>query len=438
MSGIIFGCIAPHPPILLPEIAGGRQREIDATTKAMNRLTKEVGKQRPETLLVISPHGVSHYDAMGIVTGKATAGSFASWGVSGLDFHFANDLQMVKAIREEAKKLKVPLVTMGDRGYELDHGVLVPMYFLHNGIEGVPLVPLTFSWLPLSTHFTFGQAIRKAAEKTGKRVAILASGDLSHRLIPSAPAGFDPMGNTFDKQLVDAVAAMDTQAILNMDANLVERAGECGLRSIVILLGALDGLPLRQEVLSYEGPFGVGYMVASFHIKGAQEDPLVALARRTVEGYVKDRTVPDKPTVASPEMKEKAGVFVCLKKHGELRGCIGTFEPTRPNVAEEIVVNAISSATRDPRFTPVTPTELGDLSYSVDILTKPEPVDSVDKLHPKRYGVIVEAGGRRGLLLPDLEGVDTVEQQIDICRRKGGIYPDDPVKLYRFKVRRHE
>ncbi|MBM3172127.1 MAG: AmmeMemoRadiSam system protein A [Chloroflexi bacterium] len=167
-----------------------------------------------------------------------------------------------------------------------------------------------------------------------------------------------------------------------------------------------------------------------------QLDPLVQLAREAVESYVgQGKTL--KPKELSPEMRERAGVFVSLKKHGELRGCIGTFEPTRSNVAEEIVANAISSATRDPRFLPVSPSELSELEYSVDVLTRPEPIDSIERLDHKKYGVIVECGYRRGLLLPDLEGVDSVEEQIRICRLKAGIAPDEPVRLYRFQVKRH-
>jgi AmmeMemoRadiSam system protein A len=136
-------------------------------------------------------------------------------------------------------------------------------------------------------------------------------------------------------------------------------------------------------------------------------------------------------------MRGKAGVFVSIKKHGQLRGCIGTFEPDKSNVAQEIISNAVSSAIRDPRFLPVVAEELPDLTYSVDVLTTPEPVESEKELDPERYGVIVEKGKRHGLLLPDLEGVDTVEQQIDICRQKAGIAPDEPVKLYRFEVKRY-
>ena len=164
---------------------------------------------------------------------------------------------------------------------------------------------------------------------------------------------------------------------------------------------------------------------------------LVRLAKKTVEAYIKEGKV-FKQEKLTLQMKEKAGVFVSIHKLGELRGCIGTIEPQRANVAEEIILNAISSATRDPRFLPITPDELKDLDYSVDVLTKPEPVKSQDQLDPKRYGVIVEAGWRKGVLLPDLEGVDSVDYQIDICRQKAGIAPNEPVKLYRFEVKRYK
>ena len=171
-------------------------------------------------------------------------------------------------------------------------------------------------------------------------------------------------------------------------------------------------------------------------MKSEDMHPLPRLAKETVESWVREAKTPH-PSELTPEMKEKAGVFVTIKKQGELRGCIGTFEPTQSSVAEEIINNAVSSSTRDPRFLPVAPEELSDLTYSVDVLTSPEPVESEEDLDPRRYGVIVESGRRRGLLLPDLEGVDTVERQISICRQKAGILPDESVKLYRFEVRRY-
>src|SRR3989339_528137 len=165
---------------------------------------------------------------------------------------------------------------------------------------------------------------------------------------------------------------------------------------------------------------------------------LVQLAKNTIEEYVKYGKLFKPPVELTLEMKDKAGVFVSIKKQGELRGCIGTFQPTTSNVAEEIIRNAIEAATRDPRFPPVQPEELDSLVISVDLLSAPERVGSEKELNAKRYGVIVKAGLKRGLLLPDLEGVNTPEEQIEICRRKAGIGGREPVELFRFEVRRYK
>lgn len=166
--------------------------------------------------------------------------------------------------------------------------------------------------------------------------------------------------------------------------------------------------------------------------------PLVKLARETIELYVRERKVLEpRDEDLTPEMKGSAGVFVSLKERGMLRGCIGTFQPTEPNIASEVIRNAISAATQDPRFSPVRPEELERLEYSVDVLTDPEQVNGTADLDPKRYGVIVKAGGRRGLLLPDLEGVDTAEEQVGIAMQKAGIAPGAPVTLFRFEVKRY-
>jgi AmmeMemoRadiSam system protein A len=168
--------------------------------------------------------------------------------------------------------------------------------------------------------------------------------------------------------------------------------------------------------------------------------PLVELAKETIESYVREKRTIKPPEEPMPEMQGRAGTFVSLHdSRGNLRGCIGTIEPQQPTVAQEVIQNAISAATRDPRFPPVQPEELEDLDVKVDVLTEPELIDSLDQLDPKRYGVIVESesGWRRGLLLPDLEGVDTVEYQVDIAMRKAGIHPGDPMQLHRFEVKRY-
>ena len=435
--GIVFGCVAPHPPLLIPDVGHGQEKAIQATTDAMNRLADELAEADPQTLVVISPHGRGHGDAMGVLTATGCAGNMRQWGSSLPQTAYRNDLELVAALQQEAATAHIPVKSIDDKEYQLDHGSIVPMYFLGAKARGIPVVPMTFSYLPLPYHFALGQALRLAAERTGKRVAVIASGDLSHRLTQSAPSGYDPEGQVFDQHVVRAVREMDHDVLLNLNPVLVERAGECGLRSIVILLGALEALEVTPQVHSYEGPFGVGYMVASLPVKGPrQPHPIVSLARETIERYVREgKTL--KPGELTPEMKERAPVFVSIKKFGELRGCIGTYDPARENVALETIANAVSAATQDPRFYPVSVEELPYLCYSVDVLTRPQKVTDRGMLDPKRYGIIVEHKGKRGLLLPDLEGVDTVEEQILICSHKAGISPQDPVDIYCFEVKRY-
>jgi AmmeMemoRadiSam system protein A len=449
MAGIVFGCIVPHPPLIVPAVGGGREAEISATTKAMERITDELAQVRPELVFIISPHGTYYYDAMGVSTAPSSKGDFSMWASGGPEMVFPNDLTATDLLQKECSDAGIPLGSIGQQTYELDHGVTVPMYFLQNALPSVPVVPLTFSMLPLDVHLAFGKAIAAVANRSGKRVAVIASGDLSHRLTPDAPSGYHPQGKAFDEELVELVGKKNADGILNLDQALVENAGQCGLRSIVILFGALEGLEYSPKVLSYEGPFGVGYLVASMSVEprapagGAEHDnalevghPLVNLAQKTVESYVRSGKVPD-PSELTQEMRQQAGVFVSIKKLGELRGCIGTFEPTQENVAHEIIVNAISSATRDPRFHPIEEHELPQLSYSVDVLTQPEPVSGPEDLDPKRYGIIVQAGLRRGLLLPDLDGVNTIEEQLAIALAKAGISPDEDFELQRFEVKRY-
>jgi AmmeMemoRadiSam system protein A len=227
------------------------------------------------------------------------------------------------------------------------------------------------------------------------------------------------------------------------------------------MAGALDGKAIKPELLSYEGPFGVGYAIAAYSILGndesrhfdeiyergeqarieklkEREDEYVRLARQTLEQYIKYREYIKCPEELPAEMlHEKAGVFVSLKLDGRLRGCIGTIAPTTQNIAEEIIQNAVSAGAQDSRFEEVRADELERLVYSVDVLEEPKPISSIDELDVKQYGVIVNAGRRRGLLLPNLEGIDTPEQQVTIALQKGGIKPSEKYKMERFKVVRH-
>ena len=279
---------------------------------------------------------------------------------------------------------------------------------------------------------------------------------------PDGPNGYSAKGKEFDDLLVKSFTQLDVNTLLEIDEGFCEAAGECGLRSFIMMFGAMDGFDISSQVYSYEGPFGVGYSVAKFevghknsernileklkeenskklvHIRN-QEDPYVNLARHALEAYVKEKKIVKLSEDLPQEMLvSKAGTFVSIKKQGQLRGCIGTTSPTRDNIAEEIIHNAISSGTRDPRFDPIEESELEGLVYSVDVLNAAEPIKDLSELDVLKYGVIVRKGSRTGLLLPNLEGVDTTEQQVKISLQKAGIKPSEAYTMERFEVIRHK
>ena len=262
---------------------------------------------------------------------------------------------------------------------------------------------------------------------------MIASGDLSHRLKADGPYGLSPDGAVYDEKIRAIIKTADFDELLLISPEFLDSAGECGHRPLVVMIGAIGGRPVVSRLLSYQAPFGVGYAVAEFNITKSW---LVQLAQSTVENYLSG-----KPTASSAlaTRTERAGVFVSIKKLGELRGCIGTTQPTTANVAAEVIQNAISAATDDPRFPAITPDELPLLSYSVDVLSPPEPIDSIELLDPRVYGVIVRLHGKQGLLLPDLDGIDDPRQQVLIAMEKAGIAEADldQVKLARFTVKRY-
>ncbi|MDD4336048.1 MAG: AmmeMemoRadiSam system protein A [Firmicutes bacterium] len=467
MGELVLAALAPHPPIVVPGVGGREAAKAQKTVDAMRKLAREVTEAKPDTVIVISPHAPVFADVVAINGHPHIRGSLAQFGAD-VELEFDSNMELASAIDAEAKDMGVSTAILEPslaRRHRvppgLDHGTFVPVYFIADEYYPFRLVSVSMGVGTLKELYMFGMCMASAIDKSKDRVAVIASGDLSHRLTPDAPAGYAPEGKVFDEAVVDALKRMDVVALARLDHGLIEAAGMCGLNPIVMMLGALEGISVESEVLSYEGPFGVGYAVAVLRPVGrsheanrfqrlmagveerrsklrSAESAFVGLARGAVEAYVSTGKVADPPEPLPEAMQGRAGVFCSLHKGGHLRGCIGTTEPTRPNIAEEIIANAISAAVRDPRFEPVAPDELADIVYSVDVLSPAEPISSPEKLDPKRYGVIVRRGARVGLLLPDLEGVDTVEEQISIARRKAGIGLDVPVELERFEVTRYE
>ncbi len=320
------------------------------------------------------------------------------------------------------------------KAHQHEHSIEVQIPFLQYFKKDIKFVPIMLTYASGATYKEIGKELAQAIKESGKEVVIIASSDMTH---------YEPqeVAKSKDTQAIEAILDLNADELLKRVEEL--NISMCGYAPTTALITAAKGLgATRAELVRYQtsgdviGDYSTVVGYAGILIK--EMSPLVKLAKQTVEAHVKGGDITQQPEKLTPEMKKKAGVFVSLHKLGQLRGCIGTFEPSKDNVAKEIIANAINSATRDPRFQPVAPNELKDLTYNVDVLTKPEPIESEDQLDPKKYGIIVEAGLRQGLLLPDLEGVDSVDYQIDICRQKAGIMPDEPIKLYRFEVKRYK
>ena len=455
---IMAAFMVPHPPMIVPEIGRGSEAQIRETTLAYEKAAEEIAALEPDTIIITSPHSVMYSDYFHISPGRKAKGSFADFRARQVQFEEEYDEELVDRICLEALEEHFPAGTLGERDPRLDHGTMVPLWFIRRRYSGGRIVRIGLSGLPLTDHYRLGMLIREAVDALGRKAVFIASGDLSHKLQTYGPYGFAKEGPEYDCRIMEDCGSGDFGRLLTYEEAFCEKAAECGHRSFVIMAGALDGMEVRA---SHQDVTGVGYGICTFYPrqedahrhfltsylddlerKVSQEaqhaDAYVKLARRTIDLYVRTGKTPPVPSDLPEEMlKMRAGTFVSIHKQGKLRGCIGTIAPTASCVAREIIQNAVSACSKDPRFDPVTEEELKWLEISVDVLGKPEKIDSPEQLDVKRYGVIVTCGYRRGLLLPDLDGVDTPAQQISIALQKGQIRENEKYTMERFEVIRH-
>jgi AmmeMemoRadiSam system protein A/AmmeMemoRadiSam system protein B len=456
------GFIVPHPPIILPEVGKGEERAISATAKAYTEAANRIAILKPDTVILTSPHAELYADYFHIAPGLEASGDMSQFSAPQAKVKVKYDSEFVKALSEKAQSEGIRAGTLGERDPSLDHGSVIPLRFILPVYSDFRVVRIGLSGFSAREHYRLGECIADVARSLGRRTVIVASGDLSHKLKDDGPYGFAAEGPEFDEKITAAMADGDFMRFLDFDENFCDKAAECGLRSFIIMAGALDGMKVKPELLSYEGPFGVGYAVASFEVTGedkerrfgeiydviqtekaiarkASEDEYVRLARLSLETFINTGRRAELPDGLPEKMlSERCGAFVTLKKDGMLRGCIGTIEPASDCIAEEIMNNAVSAGTQDPRFDSVEKTELNELIYSVDVLSPARPVVDRNKLDARKYGVIVTAGYKRGLLLPDIEGVDTPDEQIAIALRKAGINKREKYTLEYFEVVRHK
>lgn len=449
-----FGIIAPHPPIIVREVGGTRTDVTSATVGSLRAAAGMLGCFDPDTVVIMSPHAPTDDAGFAVDSGSRISGSLHAFGAPQVRLQYETDTALATALMGALERAGLPAVDRAAaprlESGTLDHGGVVPLSFLLPPMTR-PVVVLSLSHQPYEAHAELGRLLASVAASLGRRVAFVASGDCSHRLTHDGPYPYSPRAAELDSAIVAGVADADFGALSRIDRVTVVEGGECGLRSFITLGGFLgDGCETR--VLSYEGPWGVGYLTAVAGSPGLlatleatpgtgcsggePEHPLPALAREAIEQYVRNGVVIDCEAFDDPGLPSTAGVFVSLHVRGELRGCIGTISAHRGSLAEEVVHNALEAATRDPRFPPLTASELADLDVKVDVLGDAESCAFSD-LDPAVWGVIVTSGWRRGLLLPDIEGVDTAEKQVGIALRKAGIDPGEDYTLERFGVDRH-
>ena len=455
---IIAAFMVPHPPMIVPEIGRGSEKQVEKTIKSYEKVAEEIAALKPETIIISSPHSVMYSNYFHISPGGEARGSFAEFGAPQVKFDVKYDEELVEQMTALADTAHFPAGTLGEKTPSLDHGTMVPLWFILKKYKDFKLVRTGLSGFDLLKHYEYGMLIKDAVEKLGRRGVYVASGDLSHKLQDYGPYGFAEEGPVYDSRIMEVCSGARFGELFDFDENFCDKAAECGHKSFVIMAGALDGRSVDATQYSHEDVTGVGYGICSFYpkdedagrhflaarLKRVQEeleqksqksDAYVKLARASAEYYVKNGDVMKLPDWVPPDLlSAKAGAFVSVHKFGALRGCIGTIAATQKNLALEIIHNAVSAVSKDPRFEPVEENELNYLDINVDVLGEAEPIKSEAELDVKKYGVIVQSGYKRGLLLPDLEGVDTVEEQVAIARRKGGIAPGEKVDLFRFEV----
>ena len=262
---LVFGAISPHPPVVIPEIGGENLKQVKQTAQALKDLEEDLYASKPDTIIIISPHGIISPDNFLLNIAPHFSSNLEEFGDFKNKLEFSADIQLASKIEEAAEDNSIP-ISLIDKP-QLDHGVSVPLFFLTQHLPKVKIVPISYCLLDWKTHLNFGQTIAHEIAQTNKRVAVIASGDLSHSLKEGAPAGYSAEGKKFDQTLVKLLANNDIESITHLDSGLVEAANECGLRSILILLGIFQNSNWQTRVISYEGPLGVGYLVASLTLK---------------------------------------------------------------------------------------------------------------------------------------------------------------------------
>jgi AmmeMemoRadiSam system protein A len=437
-----------HAPIVVPDVAGNRARQCAETTRAMTDIATRLRAHAPDVLVIVSPHAARHATRWGICMQTPLQGNFGRFGAEHIGVTLPGAPDAAARLAPLARELR--LTTRELTGEELDHGTLVPLYFMSKAGWTGPTLLIAPPYPTNRTEERMGQAIARAADQAGERWAVLASGDMSHRLTPGAPSGYHPLAKEFDRTFKARIDAGDLRGACAIDADLRELAAEDVVDSCAVAAAAVGYRNQGHRTYAYEGPFGVGYLEAVLFEESPPNDDgtgggtetrpwpaMLRIAREAISAKI-THSAYRVPVLPKP-WNAPQGAFVTLRDpRGELRGCIGHVEPRFGALAEEIAACAAAAATQDTRFARVTPRELLQVRIELSLLSKPEPVIDISTLDPQRYGVVVSSGRARGVLLPGIEGVVTGEEQLRIAAAKGHLPASRTWVIERFEVQKWE
>ncbi len=468
MAKLLKSYITPHAPVIVREVGKSESILCRKTHDSMSKIGREIAELKPKRIVVLSPHGPLFSDAISVLGNNKLEGDFEEFDCKELSYEFENDISFVNKLKYSAMEEDIYIAKVDSifcENYDIspyvDYGSLVPLHFVDEYyLEKYEVVLITYGLLDLVDIYKFGQILRKSIEESMKSTVVIASGDLAH--VSTNRGGYR---NNIAASIYDVLI----QSVLRGDRSVydfithpkkeVEKSKACSFRTFVMLFGMFDRKIFRSTLLSYEHPFGVGYLVAAIDEadgisptlipkianynediqtkKLSDDNPYIGLAKHTLKYYLKYGRRPIIDESKYNISPQKAACFISLYDYSTLRASIGTIAPNHNNVIQDIVTNTIEAANTK-YFKDVTEEDVDDMKIVVDLIERVEKIKSSLELYPEMYGVIVKSGDKIGVVLPDLVDIDSADEQLSVALEKAGIKKFDYYELYRFQVTRHE
>ncbi len=465
---VLAAVLVPHPPLIVPAVGKGKEKAFGQTASAFREAMAFLARFRPETVVVVTPYKMAYSDCFHLSPGRGAEGNLGEFGASRVSVRAEYDEAFVRKLRNLCRDRQITASTRGGGDPELDIGTVIPLLFLKDALKQFRVVRIGTTALSLGEHYRLGQAVARAADRLGRRVVVVASGELSWSSGKDSPFGFSEKSAAFDRELTAAIERGDLAGMMSLSSAVDSDTVQTALEPLSIMAGAFDQRKVASNLLSYEAPFGMGWAVATFeggeadpernvlaewqaHDEAARrerlqkEDGCVKVARFFAEQLVRTGKRPALDADAdllerfSGDLFNRSGaVSVTLYFHGRVRGQVLNVEPTRKNLFEEIAENAMAACSGETGYHPVAIDELDDLVYRVEVMGPLEKVTSAAELDPRVYGLLTRKGRRVGVGFPGLERIVTAEQQMEAVREEAGLLPGEPAEFFRFTVETHE